>query len=40
MFNHLHQKIILDYIRGRSLVKYRQRDVKKAMLNYYAKKTH
>lgn len=35
MFNHLYQKIILDFIRGRSLAKYKIEDIFSALKNYY-----
>lgn len=35
MFNHLHQRIILDIIRKRSIKKYRIEDVCEACLNYF-----
>lgn len=35
MFIHLYQKIILDYIRGRSLIKYKLIDIEQAIYNYY-----
>jgi len=40
MFNHLHHKIILDYIRRRSLCKYKIVDIFTALKNYYGKETH
>ena len=40
MFNHLYHKIILDYIRGRSLAKYKIKDIFSALINYYGKETH
>ncbi len=40
MFNHLHQKIILDYLCGKSLDKYDPIEVAKALSNYYGSKAH
>ncbi len=39
MFNHKHQKILLDFFRGRSLMKYSIDDIYDALLSYYGKKT-
>jgi hypothetical protein len=35
MFNHLHQQIIMDFLRGRSLMKYKIDDIIDAIINYY-----
>ena len=35
MFNHLHQKILMDFFRRRSLMKYSINDIYDAFLNYY-----
>jgi hypothetical protein len=35
MFNHLHQKILMDFFRGRSLMKYKIDDIIDAILSYY-----
>lgn len=40
MFNHLHQKILMDFLRGRSLMKYKIDDICDALLAYYGKKTN
>lgn len=40
MFNHLHQKILMDFFRRRSLMKYKIDDICDALLAYYGKKTN
>jgi hypothetical protein len=40
MFNHKHQKILLDFFRRRSLMKYSIDDIYDALVSYYGKKTN
>jgi len=35
MFNHLHQRVLMDFFRRRSLMKYKIEDICDAFLNYY-----
>jgi hypothetical protein len=37
MFNHLHHRILMDFFRKRSLMKYKIEDICDAILAYYAK---
>jgi hypothetical protein len=37
MFNHLHQCILMDFFRKRSLMKYKIEDICEAIMSYYEK---
>lgn len=40
MFNHLHQRILMDFFRNKSLRAYRLHNIAEAIQNYYGQKTN